>query len=146
MSRSVSYPHDAVVVAYDYLPVECEDDWEYLWDDLLDYFIERCQKLWPSLVTVKEWIDRENMVVLENQHGRIGLSEYMGLVAYWIVPQEDEWYPQENGLHLHWCQQIADKFEEEFGTLYRVGAFSNGEVIYRKKGISEIREKAAQFT
>lgn len=128
MGRSVSTPHNAVAVAYAHRSFE--DEWD--WEDFEYDFKYRCKRRWPSLEDEDRWIGRENHVLLENQHARIGLSEYMGLVAMWIVPQEDEWYPEHNSLHEHWCNQIADRFKRVFGELLHVGTFSNGEAVFRR--------------
>lgn len=129
MGRSVSRPSNAVCVAY----TDFDGD-EFDWENFEWQFVYNCKQLYPSLEEVENtWIGREDRVLLENQHAQIGMSEYMGCVAFWIVPQYDEYYPAHNGLHEQWCYQIAPKFECTFGTMVRVGGFSDGTSVYRRK-------------
>lgn len=132
MSRSVSVPYNAVAIAYTAPEWDEEWEWEWEWKEYLECFREKATEMYPSLLKIDKWIGREDHALLENAHAIMGVSVYCGLVAFWVVPQEDKWDPQENGLHEHWCYQIAHGFEKTFGDLVRVGAFSNGEVVYRK--------------
>lgn len=132
MSRTVSVPHNAVAVAYNELDIEYNDPWSF--EDYVEWFREGCFDLWPSLLPASYWIGRELKVLAVNAHAQIGLSEYCGLVALWVVPQDDDqWYGLDrNGLHQHWCQQIAPKFVKTFSTLVHIATFSNGEAVYRR--------------
>jgi hypothetical protein len=128
MARSVSTPHNAVVVAYRHY----DDLDEFEWDNIVYDFRYQSQERWPSLIEIDKWLGREDHAFIENEHAIFGISEYCGLVAYWVVPHEDEYFPQHNSLHEHWCLQIADNFNKLFGDLVKLGTFSNGEAIYRK--------------
>lgn len=125
MARSVSVPVDAEVVCFQ--EFDGED-----WDDFVWWFRETCQDAWPSLDKSDDWIGRENHVLLENGHARIGVSEYCGLVSLWIVPYISDYYPEHKGLALHWIDQIAPKFHERFGRLRLIGRASNGEAFFTR--------------
>jgi hypothetical protein len=169
MGRSVSYPSAAQVVTFNTLePVDCPvcdgtgnngcsgeegedtscdrcqgsgkvepdcDDFDCLIDDFRDHL----RTLFPSVVSADEWIDREDHVLAENKLARFGMSEYCGLVAYWIVPQDHytprgarfTWYDAPP-LAERWIKSIADKFVAAFGELTKVGSMSNGEGVYRR--------------
>jgi hypothetical protein len=128
MGRSVSTPtaHNIAAVAYRTWEPEDEDllDWE--WQDLLDWIKEAAQAQWPSLTECDKWLGREDRAVLENCHCYIGVSEYCGLVAVWLVDKD------ETILGNVWCAKIEEKFEELFATCRKLGTFSNGESVYEK--------------
>ena len=128
MSRSVSYASGAVAVAYaahDPSRFE-EDDFDFVIEDLQNY----ASTLWPSLSPCDEWLGREDHAILENDHCFIGLSEYCGLISYWLIPKDEEW--GRNGIAAHWCEQIKAKFLKTFGTLRKVATFSNGEAVFER--------------
>jgi hypothetical protein len=126
MGRSVSYPSNAVVT---FGNVEYNDDYaDYVWDELVDDFRSRLSEMFPSVRYVDDWIGREDHVLAENGHARFGMSEYGGLVSYWMVPQQDS-YGAMSPLAEHWVDQATTKFTK-FGTLKKVGVFSNGGGIY----------------
>jgi len=100
-------------------------------DDVIEPFREHLRELFPSASPCSEWLGREDHAVAENCHAYFGISEYCGMVAYWAVPKENE-----NGyanLANRWLDGITSKFEAAFGTMQRVGRFSNGGAIYRAK-------------
>jgi hypothetical protein len=102
------------------------------WDEFIYDVQWRCQEEWPSLEEIDVWIGRENHAILENGHVRVGVSKYGELAAVWIVPQDNDYYPEHVNLALHWIGQIEGKFRKMFGELRRIGVFSNGESVYRK--------------
>lgn len=59
-------------------------------DTLIEDFQQHLKELFPSVEPADDWIGREDHVLAENKLARFGMSEYCGLVAYWIVPQTDE--------------------------------------------------------
>lgn len=142
MGRSVSYPHNATVVTYKHIEVSDDYDAEQgqeAFDSMLEDLQEYAPTLWPSLRTCDKWLDREDHAVLENDLAYIGISEYCGIVALWIVPKTDEYensgYAESASkaqLCDHWVDQIKNKFVETFGTLHKVATFSNGEAVYRR--------------
>lgn len=165
MGRSVSTPTNAAVVAYTHIessvPCDCSDDTSALsaedradcidcggtgeintsfaFDDLIDDFRYTLRDMWPSVDEADSWIGREDHVVAENQHAQFGISEYCGLVAYWVVPRESSfrWGPESqiDGLSAAWVKRIAPRFLKTFGQLEKIGTASNGESFYRKVSV-----------
>lgn len=110
-------------------------------DLLTDNFRDHLKYLFPSVVSADDWIGREDHVLAENRLARFGMSEYCGLVAYWIVPKEytgpkgEFYYSSDRDIHAlstHWVERIADKFVKAFGELSKVGSMSNGAGVYRR--------------
>lgn len=103
-------------------------------DELVDDFRLHLKHLFPSVEPADDWIDREDHVLAENRLARFGMSEYCGLVAYWIVPRESGYYADDQigPLAERWVKSIADKFVAAFGELSKVGSMSNGEGVYRR--------------
>jgi hypothetical protein len=110
-------------------------------DDLIDAFRQHLKTLFPSVEEVEDWIDREDHVLAENKLARFGMSEYCGLVAYWIVPKEYSgpkgqlYYSSDSyisAISNRWVRSVADKFVAAFGELTKVGSMSNGEGVYRR--------------
>jgi len=125
MGRSVSVPYGAVAVVYQDVSY-MEESFE--WDDYVEDLTYRLKEMYPSLVESSRWFEREERVILENNHALFVLSEYCGLASLSIVPLE------ESNLAEYWCEQVAPKFEKEFGQYRKVGTFSNGEAVYEKVG------------
>lgn len=125
MGRSVSYPVAAVAVAYQ--DVHDMDEWD--WTNFEEWIEDTAQDQWPSLDYCDKWLGREDHVLLENNHCYIGVSEYCGLAAIWLVYKDDGDYPQ---LAESWAFRIMPKFEEMYSDLRKVGTFSNGESVYEK--------------
>lgn len=138
MGRSVSYPSAAQVVTFKFFSDDrAEDDFDMLIDD----FRDQLRVMFPSVVEADDWIDREDHVLAENKLARFGMSEYCGLVAYWIVPKEysgpkgELYYSSDRFIEpmsKRWVRSIADKFVAAFGELSKVGSMSNGEGVYRR--------------
>ena len=147
MGRSIYIPHYAAVVAYAPVnpePYEIEGEnggvstvepnedhyvieYHYMVDNFLDYAPE----IWPSLVPCAKTLDRYNTAQLENNLCYMGVSEYGGMAAYWIVPKDDRFSEK---FSENWVNQIAKTFVDTFGTHEVVGRASNGEVFYQEKG------------
>lgn len=134
MGRSVSYPSNSTVVTFRHLDLEEQDDAQWIFDDLIDDFRSHLKTLFPSVQDADDWIDREDHVLAENRLARFGMSEYCGLVAYWIVPKDPNPYSGDTNIALadRWIATIADKFVAAFGELSKVGNMSNGEGVYRR--------------
>lgn len=131
MGRSVSYPPNADAVTFQHL--DFDEDTDFDWE-VIQPFQDRLKRLWPSVDDDDRWLGREHHVVASNDHAFFGVSEYGGLVAYWVLPREWDGYgPDTAALSHHWCEQIADKFERAFGDLVKLGAFSNGGGIYGRR-------------
>ena len=125
----MSYAAGSVVKAY----LECEavdEQSEFFYSDAKEDLQNYAPILWPSLRTCDKWLGREDLAVLENDLVYIGLSEYCGLVCYWIVPKDNE----RRAFGEQWALSIKDKFLNTFGNCLKVGTFSNGESIYHRKG------------
>lgn len=154
MGRSVSYPTHATVVIYNSIEVEpyedidedgneimrepCDEDYSFAFDSMVEDLQEYAPTLWPSLRKCDKWLDREDHALVENDLVYIGISEYCGLVAYWIVPKSDEYYDggysnaHVGNLCDRWAGQIKDKFVKTFGKYDKIGSMSNGEGVFRK--------------
>lgn len=145
MGRSVSVPGNAALVAYDrwqtewteeeiaevieelgYDPSQYEWCMEQEWKDYLDWVEETAMRSWPSLQPVDEW-QGEFHVLLENSMGKLGVSEYMGVVAICFIPNPD------NNFSQSWATKILHTFHREFGSMIKLGTFSNGESVYTLK-------------
>ncbi len=149
MGRSVSTPYDAEVTVFLYPELESFDENEkydeYLsqlnWQDFTIDLEEVLKTKYKSLTKCDEWLGREDHAFLENELVYVGLSEYCGVVAVWIVPKDGEFYTSRSekaNLAVNFCKQIEKGFEkllgDTFGTrLNRVGRFSNGEAVYKRE-------------
>lgn len=157
MGRSVSYPSNTLILTfghYDTTEEVTQDliddgiydedqlgDWvprEYAFDDVIEDFTETCLSEWPSLSACNEWVGREDNAILSNGLVKMGVSEYCGLLSYWVIPQDDleanGYYgqPDRTALAARWAAQIEAKFVGYFGTLRKMGHMSNGEGVYQR--------------
>lgn len=141
MGRSVSTPSGAIAVCYrdvSSFGYDIDDegnvlydnyDWaiaEDSWDWFLDGITTDASNRWGSFYKSDEWVGREDRAILENTYAYIGVSEYCGLAAVWLLPKYDE------PLAESWCARIAKNFNKMFGEYAKVGTFSNGESVYEK--------------
>lgn len=111
--------------------IESDDDFDMLIDD----FRDTLRSMFPSVVEADEWLGREDHVLAENRLAYFGMSEYCGLVSYWIVPKEADGYSDTlyvENFAKRWIDSISDKFVAAFGELTKVGSMSNGEGVYRR--------------
>jgi len=138
MGRGVAVPRDAVAVAYLDFDEDIvgkllcfeEDggsypDWAY-WEDFLGFVVSHVCSVAPSMYSSDTWLGDELRVVAENGHAYVGVSEYAGLVAVWVVPKE------EGGLAEAWAWQMADKLLEPFDRLRKIATASNGGSLFRR--------------
>lgn len=155
MGRSVSYPSNTLVLTFatletGYEATEDDVEWEraesagewvddpFAYDNMIEDLVETCRSIWPSLSPDKEWLDREDYAVLSNGLVRIGVSEYCGMLAYWIVAHErtegDPYYgtPNTSALAARWASQIEDQFVSLFGKYRKLGSMSNGAGVYQR--------------
>jgi hypothetical protein len=136
MSRSVSYARGSFVIAYETLNVEDEGYSE--WDWVVEDIVYRARKVFPSMRDCDQWLGSEDHAILENQFAYLGISEYCGLVSIWMVLKDTAEYTASYSLVLglaeHWASQVENKFYKTFGTLTKVGTFSNGEAVFKRKG------------
>ena len=124
MGRSVSYPSHAEIVAYrDWLGDDEPDEWA--WDAFVDCIRDDVAACWPSFQDADHWIGREDRVILENSLAQVGVSEYCGLAAIWIVPKDTP-------LAAGFINRIRPKFLRTLGNLRKLGTFSNGEAVFKR--------------
>jgi hypothetical protein len=110
---------------------EDHDGWRF--EQLVEDFRYQLKQMFPSVENADDWIGREDHVLAENRLARFGISEYCGLVSYWIVPKEWDGYGADpEPLAKRWIASIEDKFVKAFGELTKVGSMSNGEGVYRR--------------
>ena len=97
-------------------------------DDYIDDLKTQLVKKYPSLSECDEWLDREDHAMLENDKIYVGVSEYMGLLAIWMVAKDDV-----SGAERY-LRARENSFLKSFGSLRKVGTFSNGESVFETKG------------
>jgi hypothetical protein len=127
MSRSVSYATGSQVVTYADFDFGEDDQF----DDLVEDFRTQLQAMFPSVRHQDAWLGREDHVLAGNARALFGMSEYGGLVSYWIVPRSDPG-TADFGLATRWIESIAPKFVGAFGRLRKVATMSNGEGVYER--------------
>lgn len=131
MGRSVYVPSEAAVVVY--IDVgDVEDEYEF--NELIENLKYEIQADFPSLEEAEGYFDREGTVFLANKLIKVGISEYCGLAAVFVVPEEG------NNLAEAFANKIGPKFKKAVagvaGPVYKkVGSFSNGEGVYEKEGV-----------
>ena len=151
MGRSVSYPSKCEEVCFrdisymGYTDID-EDGNEITldtydeslgqieWEIFVEDIQHRAKEQWRSLQESEKWIGREDKAILENRFCYIGVSEYCGMAAVWLVPKQDFgcYDTYEGNFAGAWCGQISKKFRTMFNEYVKVGSFSNGEGIYQK--------------
>jgi hypothetical protein len=127
MSRSVSIPSGALGVAFASFMCDIDEDASLEFSDCIFRMQSLLKAKYPSLESCNLWIGREDRACLQNRNCSIGVSEYNGLVAVWIIPDD------ESNLAANWCGKVDLKPAAEcFGPrLNRIGTFSNGEAIFQ---------------
>jgi len=136
MGRSVSSPSGAVELAFEHLD-SSEDSGEFDWQMYQEDVAYKGRRVAKSFRDCDKWVGREDKAILENEFCYLGLSEYCGLVCIWLLPKECEEYLYYGSLRDHWLSQISPKFQKAFGTLNKVGTFSNGEAVFSRKGAAK---------
>lgn len=139
MGRSVSYPSGSCERAFETVNFDEDDASWGAWDAYQEGIAVRGRSVAKSFRDCDKWVGRDDKAILENDFCYLGLSEYCGLVCIWLLPKDgDDYGDEQAGLREHWLQQIAGKFHKEFGTLNKVGTFSNGEAVFtRKEGVAK---------
>lgn len=129
MGRSVSYPSGATVAFMDLSDDEGEIDFDYY----REWAREVAQEFWPSMWEEdREWRGREDKVLCRNRLVDFGWSEYCGLAAFWMIPRGDLETAGQEALAEHWIKTVEPRFRKTFGTLRKIGTFSNGEGVYER--------------
>lgn len=127
MARYVSVPSDAQRVLYVNL-ADFEDHHDL--EDALADFIDTIRKRYPSLQPARYWHGREDLVLAENDHARLGVSEYCGLGAVWVAPK------RANRTCCTWVDSMGRDFilgavREHLGQpLRKIATASNGEAFF----------------
>ena len=135
MRRSVSYPNGAIV-AFRALECENDDDWEWVYEDLVEFVIHSASHAFPSLESYEGWRGREDRILLRNAYADLGVWVYVSLAAIWLVTRDDDRYWDSDmncsrtGRTDRWIAQVEPRFLEIFSEYRCVGRFSNGEAIY----------------
>lgn len=131
MGRSAATVNDAEVIYFDYTDYD-----EYDWQDMIDNVSNDLRKKYLSLLNADKWIDRENHIILENNHIQISVSEYCGCGAFsiFVRPDIENYWPYNGNLARHWLEQnitgIKKIIAQYVHCLKRIGTFSNGEAVY----------------
>ena len=84
MRRSVSYPNGAIV-AFRALECENDDDWEWVYEDLVEFVTYSASHAFPSLKSHEGWRGREDRILLRNAYADLGISLYGSLAAIWLA-------------------------------------------------------------
>ncbi len=115
-----------------------EFEWQWAFESIMEDLTEYAPTLWPSLNKCDVWVGDEDHAVLENDLAYIGISEYCGLVAVWVLPKTGEYensgWGDDPRINLcdRWCTQITDKFLKTFSQFNSYGRMSNGEEVFRR--------------
>ena len=144
MGRSVSTPTHAVAKVYlnyepDFSHLEDEepndDDHQIAWKDFVDCLTWTLEGRYKSLYRHDGWLDREDHIILRNQHCDITVSEYCGCVAVCLTPRDDDY--RIPAIAKSWCEQVATGFtavvEKAFPNwaMRSIGRASNGEQFFQ---------------
>lgn len=91
------------------------------WNDSLVNLTALLRKAFPSLEKCDKWLDREDHAILSNRHAYVGISEYCGLVAVWIVPTGASKYDDPPATAQHWAAQVERRFRKIVAETYGEG-------------------------
>ena len=153
MGRSVSSPRNATTVCYrdissfgevydekNNLTEEHDDDQStFDWECFVEGIQEDGKAQWPSFETSDKWVSSVYKSILENNFAYIGVSEYCGVAAVWLLPKTEDLlntgYEADvkmANLASAWCNRVAGNFESLFAEYRKVATASNGEAFYEK--------------
>lgn len=128
MGRSVSTHRHAVATVYLHPELDHEDAWTDFMNDLRGNVLP---EIFPSLTECDRWQDREDHVIMENEHCEISVSEYCGLVAVCLAPRDPD-----NGFSIAWCERFYGSFTVKLEKMFKscalrsIGRASNGEQFF----------------
>ena len=121
MGRSVMTHRNAIATVY--LGSDWNDSED--WDDDVQYYFDTIHTYFKSFRQTTRWEGNEMLVIAQNEHVFVTVSEYCGLVAICLVPHEGR------TLAEPWCRRVASSFERLFSSrLKLIGRASNGECFY----------------
>ena len=127
MARGVAYPKNYEHLAFIDVSKMDEFDFDYLIEEIKHEFKRNFKSLWDS----DEWFGDELKVILENRFVQIGISEYMGIMALWLVVKENDY----ENLAYGWLRKVGKKMRkifDKYNELIHIGTFSNGEHVYKR--------------
>lgn len=115
--------------------LEPDVDGAMMFDEEIDYIRDHIKERFPSFEKCDHWPERESHAIAENKLGMLVISEYCGLVSLGIVPTGECYYDEDTtGLARAWCEKyVAPWLRETYGSLRKVGTFSNGEAVYERR-------------
>jgi len=124
---------ESEAISYFYYDLLDEDgnEFDFDFDDEVEYFRDWLREIWPSFYPADGWENNELRLILENSFARIYVSMYGDILSLCLVKRQDI-YDNEYGLAGGFVGSIANKFER-LGTLSRLGTFSNGDSVYQLK-------------
>ncbi len=132
MGRSVWTPSNAYELVFFQHECDAEDPFE--WDDLIDNIRYTMLDKFPSFSNADHWPERESRCIMENKVMRIQISEYCGLVSLAVVPIEldHDMTAVEKTLYDKLLEDAAVLIRGTWGTLRKIGTFSNGESFFER--------------
>ena len=131
MSRSVAVPSDAIVafqIWTDWADEDACDDISDRFDDLREFIQAEVLHRWPSFIKTDRWIGREYHALAYNKLCWVGMSEYCGQIAIWMIPKGGSNTP----MAVKFMERVENNFVKVFGRYRLIGHFSNGEAVFEK--------------
>ncbi len=129
MSRSVSTPSRATHIAYAAFQCDEDDEPQYEFSYRINDAQEIIRERFPSMTLADRWLGNEDHVIAENDHACITVSEYNGLVAVCIVPNDTNLgHAWTNRIKPHFLGRVASCFGQR---LVSQGRASNGEQFFQ---------------
>jgi len=115
-----------------------QSEWAYqdAFDWLLEDFQQEVLRVFPSAYGDDTWLDREDHALASNRFAYFGISEYMGVVALWMAPKDND-YGLYDGLRDSWMRKAWPKFKAMANScvpdpMVLLGVMSNGEAVYQR--------------
>ena len=136
MARSVYVPSSSVTVVFAHLNDEVMYN-EYEWGDAVSSVMDTLTNKYTSLSLATRWHGREGRVVLANDFVEVGYSGYGSIVAWWVIPKSQSGNVSKRVATL--AKNMSKVLDKAVGNYMGdvvefVGAFSNGEAVFRRKG------------
>lgn len=142
-SATVVYLHGLLDDADPGEPDLAEMDFEYECENISSMVERRYPSFDPVSGSDRRFLrgHRETIVLLENDHAYVTISEYCGITAVCLVPRPEieDYNGDDPGYNLAyaWCERIVPGFRKLFEDAYpysvctRQATMSNGESVYR---------------
>jgi hypothetical protein len=103
------------------------------WEQDFECTKEYIKELWPSLYEVDEWVGQEVHVFLRNLLVEVSVSEYCGLTSFSLSVADGAIDEGREGLAKQIIRVMTPKFKRVFGSVDKIGTFSNGEAVFERK-------------